>query len=178
MRRGGYGLPYLHSYTFFLASWSALVLFSIFQYILAISFLPGGTWFPLTQATSPLFVIVMAGSLYFISAFLAQLSGSPLTKPYKIVFVAIWVGLASVTALVNERLFDSTAAVDLGISARETEIVELIVKGLSNKEIADKLCISVDTVKNHSYNSHKKLSVQNRVQLSYLIQNLPAKNRG
>ena len=57
------------------------------------------------------------------------------------------------------------------------EIVELIVKGLSNKEIADRLSISVDTVKKHSYNSYNKLSVQNRVQLSYFIQNLPAKNQ-
>ncbi len=64
-----------------------------------------------------------------------------------------------------------------GISARETEIVELIMKGLSNKEIADRLCISVDTVKKHSYNSYKKLNVQNRVQLSYFIQNLQIKKQ-
>ncbi len=43
---------------------------------------------------SPLFIIIMAVSLYFISSFLAQLSGSPLTKIYKIIFVVIWVGLA------------------------------------------------------------------------------------
>lgn len=71
-----------------------------------------------------------------------------------------------------------TVLAPFGISARETEVVELIVQGLSNKEIADRLCISVDTVKKHSYNSYKKLSVQNRVQLSYFIQNLPAKNQG
>ena len=64
-----------------------------------------------------------------------------------------------------------------GISAREIEIVELIMKGLSNKEIADRLCISVDTVKKHSYNSYKKLNVQNRVQLSYFIQNLQIKKQ-
>jgi DNA-binding CsgD family transcriptional regulator len=285
-----YGLPYLHSYTFFLASWNAYVLFSIFQFILALRFLPDVTWVALTQATRPLFVTVMAVSLYFISAFLAQLSGSPLTKHYKIVFVVIWVGLAAGIALGNEQLHDFTAAgtqilsllffllksasiygwiliamlrlrkeedlskrrslrifvllflaglilfdlsvripypaglsqfddyvigacqilapcpsliylgnflrrhaldrpfqeprldqktvlAPFGISARETEIVELVVKGLSNKEIADRLCISLDTVKKHSYNSYKKLKVQNRVQLSYFIQNLPAKNR-
>jgi hypothetical protein len=92
-----YGLPYLHSYTFFLASWSAYVLFSIFQFILALTFLPDVTWLALTQASRPLFVIVMAASLYFISTFLAQLSGGPLTKVYKIVFVVIWVGLATIS---------------------------------------------------------------------------------
>jgi DNA-binding NarL/FixJ family response regulator len=51
------------------------------------------------------------------------------------------------------------------------------MKGLSNKEIADRLYISVDTVKKYSYNSYKKLNVQNRVQLSYFIQNLPVKGQ-
>lgn len=284
-----YRSQYLHSYTYFLASWSALVLFLIFQYILAPGYLPDGTWFPLTRASSPLFIMVMAVVLYFISAFLAELSGSPLTRLYQIVFVVIWIGLAAGFALMNEQLQDASGAVtrtmsliffllksgsiygwiliallrlrkeedlskrrslrifillflaglilfdlsvripypaeleglddyfisacqilapcpsliylgyflrrhaidrpfqeprsDLktvlapfGISARETEIVELILKGLSNKEIADRLCISVDTVKKHSYNSYKKLNVQNRVQLSYFIQNLPAKD--
>jgi DNA-binding CsgD family transcriptional regulator len=61
----------------------------------------------------------------------------------------------------------------LGISPREAEIIELIVKGFSNKEIASRLFISVDTVKKHSYNVYRKLGVQNRVQLSYFVQNRP-----
>jgi DNA-binding CsgD family transcriptional regulator len=67
------------------------------------------------------------------------------------------------------------------LTERELEVLRLIAKGLSNKEIADRLCISVDTVKKHSYNSYKKLKVQNRVQLSYFIQNLveeDAQNQG
>ncbi len=285
-----YDLPYLHSYTYFLLSWSAYVLFAVFQYILAPGFLQGRAWFQLTQATNPLFVIIMAVSLYFISSFLAQLSGKPLTRLYKVIFILIWVGLAVAIAVFNPQLndrtllaskivalfffilksasiygwlliamlrlrkaedlskrrslriflllllagflvFDLSVRVSLpdalegfqdyfistvqvlaqymclmylgnflrryaldrpfqeprqdlktvlapfGISARETEIVELIMKGLSNKEIAERLCISVDTVKKHSYNSYKKLNVQNRVQLSYFIQNLPARNQ-
>lgn len=61
----------------------------------------------------------------------------------------------------------------LGISPREVEIVDLILKGFSNKETADHLFISVDTVKKHSYNVYRKLGVQNRVQLSYFVQNRP-----
>ncbi len=61
----------------------------------------------------------------------------------------------------------------LGLSPRETEVVDLILRGLSNKEIADRLFISVDTVKKHSYNVYRKLGVQNRVQLSYFVQNRP-----
>jgi DNA-binding NarL/FixJ family response regulator len=63
----------------------------------------------------------------------------------------------------------------LGISPRESEIVGLILKGFSNKEIAGSLFISVDTVKKHTYNIYRKLGVQNRVQLSYFVQNRPAR---
>ena len=102
--QSSYGLPYLHSYTFFLVSWNAYVLFSIFQMVLAPRFLPDGTWNQFAQAAAPLFIIIMAVSLYFISSFLAQLSGSPLTKIYKIIFVVIWVGLAVGIALANGQL--------------------------------------------------------------------------
>jgi DNA-binding CsgD family transcriptional regulator len=61
--------------------------------------------------------------------------------------------------------------VSLGLSARESDVVELLLLGLSHKEIAERLFISPDTVKKHTYNAHRKLGVQNRVQLSYFVQN-------
>ena len=59
----------------------------------------------------------------------------------------------------------------LGVSTREIEVIELLMKGYSNKEIADRLFISTDTVKKHIYNVYRKLGVQNRVQLNYFVQN-------
>jgi len=59
----------------------------------------------------------------------------------------------------------------LGLSVREIEVVELVLKGLSNKEIASRLFISTETVKKHAYNVYRKLGVQNRVQLNYFIHN-------
>ncbi|RPJ84275.1 MAG: LuxR family transcriptional regulator [Acidobacteria bacterium] len=65
--------------------------------------------------------------------------------------------------------------VGLGLSAREGEVVELVLAGLSHKEVAERLSISPDTVKKHTYNAYRKLGVQNRVQLSYFVQNrIPA----
>ena len=61
--------------------------------------------------------------------------------------------------------------VSLGLSAREADVVELLLAGLSHKEIAERLFIAPETVKKHTYNAHRKLGVQNRVQLSYFIQN-------
>lgn len=48
------------------------------------------------------------------------------------------------------------------LSAREIEVLELINSGLSNKEIAGKLFISLSTVKTHINNIYKILEVKNR----------------
>ena len=55
------------------------------------------------------------------------------------------------------------------ISKREREIAELILLGNSNKEIEDKLFISLNTVKNHIYNLYQKLGVKSRGQLVHFI---------
>ena len=56
------------------------------------------------------------------------------------------------------------------ITAREEEIVRLIILGESNKDIARKLYISNSTVRNHIYNIYQKLKVKNRLDLINLIQ--------
>lgn len=48
------------------------------------------------------------------------------------------------------------------LSPREIEVLELIYSGLGNKEIADKLFISLSTVKTHINNIYKILEVKNR----------------
>lgn len=53
---------------------------------------------------------------------------------------------------------------DKGISRREFEVLELISKGYSNQEIADKLFISINTVKTHLANLFIKLNVKRRTQ--------------
>jgi len=57
------------------------------------------------------------------------------------------------------------------ITSREREIIEMIIKGHTNKSIGDILYISVQTVKNTNYNIYKKTKVKNRLQLLNLIQN-------
>jgi two-component system nitrate/nitrite response regulator NarL len=48
------------------------------------------------------------------------------------------------------------------LTRREAEILELLGHGLSNKEIAHRLCIQVATVKNHVHNILDKLGVRGR----------------
>jgi DNA-binding CsgD family transcriptional regulator len=56
-----------------------------------------------------------------------------------------------------------------GISKRESEIVDEIISGRTNKEISERLFISVQTVKDHIHNIYLKTEVKNRVQLTNLI---------
>lgn len=51
-----------------------------------------------------------------------------------------------------------------GLTSREVEILEMITIGATNEVIADKLCISKNTVKTHIYNIFKKIGVPNRLQ--------------
>lgn len=52
----------------------------------------------------------------------------------------------------------------LGISPRELEVLQLMAEGYSNQEIADKLFISLNTVKTHTSNLFSKLDVRRRTQ--------------
>jgi DNA-binding CsgD family transcriptional regulator len=53
---------------------------------------------------------------------------------------------------------------DLSITPREMEILQLIAKGMSNREIADKLFVSENTVKTHSSRVFDKLGARRRTQ--------------
>ncbi len=50
------------------------------------------------------------------------------------------------------------------LSAREAEVLELIVQGLSNKEIASRLCVSNETIRWHLRQTYKKLHVHTRTE--------------
>jgi LuxR family maltose regulon positive regulatory protein len=50
------------------------------------------------------------------------------------------------------------------LSEREREVLQLIAKGLSNREVAQKLFLSVSTVKMHTYHIYGKLDVHSRTQ--------------
>ncbi len=57
-------------------------------------------------------------------------------------------------------------AAEASLTARETQIAELIERGRSNKEIARSLSIALPTVKNHVHNVLRKLQVERRTDVA------------
>jgi two-component system, NarL family, response regulator LiaR len=88
--------------------------------------------------------------------------------------LGIWLGLKLTknkeTIVVKEVpaplsfTLNETRQRQLGITRRELEILGLIAGGLSNREIAEKLFVSENTVKTHSSRLFDKLSARRRTQ--------------
>ena len=53
----------------------------------------------------------------------------------------------------------------LGLTRREQQIVPLIAKGFTNKEIANHFCLSEQTVKNHLYRMKHKIGAEDRLSI-------------
>lgn len=71
---------------------------------------------------------------------------------------------------------DSTAEesdLDLALTRRESEVLELLGRGFSNKEIANELCLSVATVKHHVHHVLEKLKLERRAQAMRRVRDAP-----
>ncbi len=82
--------------------------------------------------------------------------------------LGVWTGLkltqkkvviASPNFVLNENELQR-----LGISKREHEVLQLMAQGLSNQEIADKLFVSLNTIKTHTSNLFLKLEASRRTE--------------
>jgi len=84
--------------------------------------------------------------------------------------VAVWVPLrAAVEEIVTmvEAAAAGTPPVaegDAGLSAREVQVLALIAEGLTNQEIADRVFVSINSVKTYIRSAYRKIGVNSRSQ--------------
>ena len=105
------------------------------------------------------------------------------TKPELAIFEAIrptvetlcqqhWAGSGSESAAVNLRAQLHSALDAFGsslLTERETQVINLVLHGHSTKTLAEKLSISVETVKLHRKHAYAKLEVRSQAELFYLF---------
>ena len=125
----------------------------------------GGVLITLLQWTQYRFLVVehsieiYGGLIAATFAVLGIWLGLKLTKPKTVVKeVPVLIGAA------QPFVRDEKKREDLSITPRELEILELIAKGMSNREIAEKLFVSENTVKTHSSRVFDKLGARRRTQ--------------
>lgn len=75
--------------------------------------------------------------------------------------LGIWLGI---TWYKKKNSFERFDPKRLGLSKREVEVLEHLSLGFSNQEIADKLFVSLNTIKTHIANIYQKLNVKRRTQ--------------
>jgi DNA-binding NarL/FixJ family response regulator len=71
---------------------------------------------------------------------------------------------ASLFSRVAELVGEQIPRSYIKLTPREVEIINKIAEGLSNKEVAQRLCVEVQTVKNHVHNILDKLQLHNRLE--------------
>ena len=91
-------------------------------------------------------------------------------------FIPVYLSYGTIiSALASEPLKDLSFdefCKKFEVSPRETDIIREICNGLSNKEISEKLFISIQTVKDHTHRIYIKTNVKSRVQLITLVREL------
>jgi DNA-binding NarL/FixJ family response regulator len=113
------------------------------------------------QAGAVGYIVKDATPEEFVKIIRATHEGTDITSPY----------LANLHPVVLARLRGSGIATglsvndsELNLSPREREIVDLLVQGQSNKEMANQLCLSGDTVKAHLQHIFRKIGVSSRLE--------------
>jgi two-component system, NarL family, response regulator LiaR len=102
---------------------------------------------------------IYGGLVALLFAVLGMWLGLKITKKKEVLVIKEVPVPAALPFTLNEQRLK-----DLGITPRELQILQLISEGMSNREIAEKLFVSENTVKTHSSRIFDKLGAKRRTQ--------------
>lgn len=87
--------------------------------------------------------------------------------------LGVWVGNRLTTPKKSEPLQRNQQAIDyLGLTTSEQKVLTLLAEGLSNAEIANRIHVSINTVKSHLGSVYAKLDVSRRTQAVHKARSL------
>jgi len=110
-------------------------------------------------------VEIYGGLIALLFASLGIWLGLKLTRKKEVIVERERVVVKEVTVSAGEPfVLNKQRLGELAITRRELEILDLIARGLSNREIAEKLFVSENTVKTHSSRLFDKLNAKRRTQ--------------
>ena len=115
--------------------------------------------------------VVLSINIKLISGLLSDIA---VLLPWELLLLIFMVKKMNEFYLLPPNLIESSGSLEkvyrmFHITEREREIIALICRGKTNRNIEDSLFISLQTVKNNIYNIFKKLKVKNRVELVNFI---------
>jgi DNA-binding NarL/FixJ family response regulator len=82
----------------------------------------------------------------------------------------LWIGNDHLKALLNHNGSMNSSGRIKSLSCQDMKIVQFVVQGQTNAEIAEQLCLSKYTIKAHISRILKKLNITRRIQLASLFQ--------
>lgn len=104
---------------------------------------------------------IYIGLVALIFTFLGVWVANQLAKPkVKTIIIEKEIHIPST----KDRAVNEIELSKLNLTAREYEVLQLLVQGASNAEIADKLFLSLSTIKTHVSNLFVKMDVKSRTQ--------------
>ena len=108
---------------------------------------------------------IYAGAIAVVFMGLGIWLALKLSKPKKeTVYVKVEVEKEIYIKEPAEFVMDEKELEKLGLSKRELEVLQLMAEGLSNQEIAERLFVSLNTIKTHSSKVLEKMDVKRRTQ--------------
>ena len=146
----GFGIRHLKNRWWRSAFVSFYIVSSIFLLLLVldilISSLPIAALYPIDNLSLPLYLIALNSGIYYFS-------GKFLSRE----------------ALVKNGKLTASCVEFYQLTVRETEIIEELIQGRTNNQVAEHFFISVKTVENHLYNIYQKVDVRGRLQLLHTL---------
>jgi NarL family two-component system response regulator LiaR len=101
---------------------------------------------------------------HFVQEYPSELYGGLLAVIFTTVGIYLGLKWTRPRNVAEPFVADAGKLRDVGLTARELEILGLIAQGLSNREIGEKLFVSENTVKTHASRLFEKMEVSRRVQ--------------